>query len=233
MSSLVTLAGDEGDDKPTFAVVLRDEIEALRKQMDKSSIKSSNNPSEDSYGVRASNAMPVRPKNTSDNGRDVRALLDALSDSIARSDIRPSRIFETRHHQQQSQTNAQDGRDVRVLLDAVSDSLSRNNIRPLRVFDTHNQVPAHNRTLPSTASDGAQRDFRVLLDGIHSQGQGDILADRIYQGLSAAASSVVPPAPWDRPISIGMKGTLNRDHQYAVDLPRKTGPGDGYGADLA
>jgi len=233
VSSLVTLAGDEGDDKPTFAVVLRDEIEALRKQMDKSSIKSSNNPSEDSYGVRASNAMPVRPKNTSDNGRDVRALLDALSDSIARSDIRPSRIFETRHHQQQSQTNAQDGRDVRVLLDAVSDSLSRNNIRPLRVFDTHNQVPAHNRTLPSTASDGAQRDFRVLLDGIHSQGQGDILADRIYQGLSAAASSVVPPAPWDRPISIGMEGTLNRDHQYAVDLPRKTSPGDGYGADLA
>ncbi|KAF9464375.1 P-loop containing nucleoside triphosphate hydrolase protein [Collybia nuda] len=120
VSSLVILAGYEGDDKPTFATMLKEQIKMLRKQLDKS-----NGTYE--FKWRNDTNTPIVPRRPArpNNERDVHTLLDALSDSA-----RPSRIFDTGHYSQVVVDRSD--RDVRILLDEMSDSLGRSEISSRR-----------------------------------------------------------------------------------------------------
>lgn len=112
VASLVLLAGFEGDDKPSFASVLRGQIKTLRKQLDKPNVKyepkSRHDPS--------STTIPRRPTRPS-NERDVHELLDALSDSI-----RPHRIFDTGRFLQESFVRGDLERDAQSILTEITDS---------------------------------------------------------------------------------------------------------------
>ncbi|KAJ7068453.1 P-loop containing nucleoside triphosphate hydrolase protein [Mycena amicta] len=67
VSSLVSLAGYEGDDKPTFAQMLSEQIKTLRKQLDKMVVPTEVLPTPESTGTK----------------RDFRSLFDALSQPFA------------------------------------------------------------------------------------------------------------------------------------------------------
>ncbi|KAK0468145.1 P-loop containing nucleoside triphosphate hydrolase protein [Desarmillaria tabescens] len=102
VSSLVTLAGYEGE-KPSFASVLKGQIETLRKQLDKS--------------MRSSRATPEGLQTPSQD-RDVRALLDNLCEAIATNPF-SSRTFD-RNVFERADSGVLGG-DIRHLLDALSE----------------------------------------------------------------------------------------------------------------
>lgn len=147
VASLVMLAGYEGDDKPSFATVLRGQIKTLRKQLDKSTEKYESKSRHDASPTK----VPRRPTRPS-NERDVHALLDALSDSI-----RPNRIFDTGRYSQESAVR--NDRDVRILLDEISDSLGRSEISSMRTL--------YEALAPDPQADG--RDPRAPGDYLSSQ----------------------------------------------------------------
>lgn len=79
VSSLVTLAGLEGEEKPSFATALKDQIKVLRKQLDKTSSCGS------SYVETAAGSTAQRPPPPPHNADNIRALLDTLSESVINS----------------------------------------------------------------------------------------------------------------------------------------------------
>ncbi|PBL02323.1 P-loop containing nucleoside triphosphate hydrolase protein [Armillaria gallica] len=107
VSSLVTLAGYEGE-KPSFALILKGQIETLRKELNKA--------------PRSSKATPEGPPTPSQD-RDVRTLLDNLCEAIA---ISPSFSLRTPDRSAFERTDSRaPGGDIRRLLDALSESSSR------------------------------------------------------------------------------------------------------------
>ncbi|KAF8238855.1 P-loop containing nucleoside triphosphate hydrolase protein [Tricholoma matsutake] len=125
VSSLVMLASHEEGTKPFFAVVLRGQIKALKKQLDKPN--SAKNLPTPSFDTALPNFVPKRPARPN-NERDIHALLDALSDSIGSNKISTT----TRHYSQEPQLPSD--RDFRLLLDRLSESVSRGDITPERAY---------------------------------------------------------------------------------------------------
>ena len=149
VSSLVVLAGWEDGDRPTFEHVVKDQIAALRKELDKAPSSSSSR-AHSANGATSSPSTPMRG-----DSNDIRALFDALCDSVSA----PRGLFDNHIANMQAASNAkrqggdlssgsgpQSNRDVRALLDALSDSTSNG----------------------STQSD---RDVRALLDALNDSVQ--------------------------------------------------------------
>jgi transitional endoplasmic reticulum ATPase len=108
----VLLAGFEDEDKPNFASMIKGQIKALRKQLDKTSNKFLVAP--------AATYAPSRSEHAS--RRDFRALLDELSRSGVRSDSNLRRVYTTIPDVPQPPTSGYNESHVRMLLDALSDS---------------------------------------------------------------------------------------------------------------
>lgn len=173
VSSLIIFASIEGD-KSTFANVLKDQIDILQKQLDKS-FKSSNitsHPGE--YQSEPHRMGPSHPLTSKQ--RDIRTLLDALSDCTARIGIdaaRP-RIYES--GREISETESGSNRDIRALLDAVSDSLASLDLPSLRAYESALSHRGH--ALEDSENEG--KNFRALLDRMTTQKNRNILGDRLY-----------------------------------------------------
>jgi hypothetical protein len=119
----VTLATHEDGTKPSFAAVLRGQIKALRKQLDKSDFMK-NFPAP-SFGSASPNFVPKRPARPN-NERDIHALLDALSDSIVSS------RSTTKHYSREPP--APSDRDFRLLLDKLSESVASGDMTLERAY---------------------------------------------------------------------------------------------------
>lgn len=172
VSSLIIFASIEID-KPNFANVLKGQIDILRKQLDKS-FKSLNIFSHrGEYQSGPHDKGPSRPP-TSDQ-RDIRTLLDALSDYTTRFGIdaaRP-RIYES--GREISGTESGSNRDIRALLDAVSDSLASLDFPSLRAYES---APTHRGHALEDSGNEEGKNFRALLDRMTTQKNTSILADR-------------------------------------------------------
>ena len=171
VSSLIIFASIESN-KPTFANVLKDQIEILQKQLDKS-FKSSNNLSHPGeYQPGPHDMGPSRPPTS--NQRDIRTLLDALSDCTTRIGIdatRP-RIYES--GRDISGTESGSNRDIRALLDAVSDSLASLDLPSLRAYES---TPSHRGHALEDSGNEEGKNFRTLLDRMTTQKNRNILGD--------------------------------------------------------
>jgi len=174
VSSLVIFAGIEGD-KPVFANVLKDQIEILRRQL-KKSFKSPNtsfHPGE----YPGSHYIGASPSSPASNQRDIRTLLDALSDCATRIgiDATQPRIYES--GMQVLETESGSNRDIRALLDTLSDSLASLDLPSLRVYES---APPHQLQERADGGNEEGRNFRALLDRMATQKNRDILMDRFY-----------------------------------------------------
>ncbi|KAJ7044520.1 P-loop containing nucleoside triphosphate hydrolase protein [Mycena alexandri] len=104
VSTLVTLAGWEGDDKPTFSRAVKDQIKILRKQLDK--VPSASQGSE-------SNSQSDSEK------RDFRSLFDTLSDRSLFSVFPPSPLNSNMPVPMEGDVGGGRQRDFRALLDRL------------------------------------------------------------------------------------------------------------------
>ncbi|KIM91080.1 hypothetical protein PILCRDRAFT_811596 [Piloderma croceum F 1598] len=142
VSSLVLLAGFEGEHKPDFASVIKGQIKALRQQLDKS------------FGTFGFTPVAeiTSPHPEKAPGRDIRALLDELSNSIARTDNDPPRVYTTiADVPGQPRYN---GAPVRMLLDALSESAGSAGWRSAapsnRIYTTDVQGSADTLPMPGS-----------------------------------------------------------------------------------
>jgi transitional endoplasmic reticulum ATPase len=169
VSSLIIFASIESD-KPTFANVLKDQIDILQKQLDKS-FKSSNISSHP--GEYQSGPHDMGPsRSPTSNQRDIRTLLDALSDYTTRIGVdatRP-RIYES--GREMSETESGSNRDIRALLDAVSDSLASLDLPSLRAYES---APPHRGHALDDSGNEEGKNFRALLDRMTTQKNRNIL----------------------------------------------------------
>ncbi|PPR04060.1 hypothetical protein CVT24_010635 [Panaeolus cyanescens] len=171
VSSLVTFAGIEGE-KPSFASILKAQIETLRKQLDKGITVT--------YGrleppvarvpqVPLSQRRPLPHPNRSNNGpnghtvsmkeRNIRALLDRLSEQAPTVNVLP-RIYMT---EKQLEDEARRKRDIRLLLDTLSDSMSSLDITPsTRTYEAASSTGADEHAEDTT--------YRSLFDRISERG---------------------------------------------------------------
>ena len=162
--------------------MLKDQIDILQKQLDKS-FKSSNissHPGEDHSGPH--DVGPSCPPTS--NQRDIRTLLDALSDYTTRIGIdaaRP-RIYES--GREISETESGSNRDIRGLLDAVSDSLASLDLPSLRPYES---APPHRGHALIDSGNEEGNSFRALLDRMTTQKNRNSLGDCFYHPP--------PPAP--------------------------------------
>jgi hypothetical protein len=181
VSTLVTLAGISKD-KPSFSTTLKVQIKALRKQLEKTT--------ESTITSRGPHSSLPPPHNDDNGCRDVRVLLDALSDSI----VKTPNLFGTssNSHSHSSQnlprhSNSDGNRDIRVLLDALSDAIDMDRFSPSRLFVNRGQ--SH----PQQPHD--PRDFKALLDGLsNNRYDGDTLSGRLF---SSHTPNHVPPIGQD------------------------------------
>ncbi|KAF8165526.1 P-loop containing nucleoside triphosphate hydrolase protein [Crassisporium funariophilum] len=233
VSSLVTLLGIEGE-KPEFSKVLKDQIEALRKQLDKSANTRNSVFTQD----QIRHEIPSRPSQPSGTReRDVRALLDALSESAPRVDNRSNRIYESGN--QRHETEVRTSRDIRALLDAVSDSLTSLDLPSVRAYEP---APSyHHRDGPTREGEPDEgKNFRALLDRITSERDRDMLADKIFhpQRSPTTFSNSNVRGDWqDRPLPNAPQNPLS-PHPFDLTTPRpgvpnQFGNGGHHGADLA
>lgn len=159
VSSLVIFGGIEGD-KPPFANVLKDQIDILRKQLDKS-FKSLNTPSHPGeYQSGPHYTGPSRPPCPPvSNQRDIRTLLDAISDCATRIgiDAAQPRIYESGSQISETESGPYD-------------------LPSLRVYES--AAPRRHESENSGNEEG--RNFRALLDRMTTQKNKDILVDRLY-----------------------------------------------------
>jgi transitional endoplasmic reticulum ATPase len=170
---LLIFASIEGD-KLAFANVLKDQIDILQKQLDKSfkSTNISSHPGEYQSGPHGMG--PSSPPMS--NQRDIRTLLDALSECTNRIGIEAAlpRIYES--GREISGTQSGSNRDIRALLDAVSDSLASLDLPSLRTYEA---APHRGHALEDSGNEEG-KNFRALLDRMTTQKNINILRDRFY-----------------------------------------------------
>ena len=159
-----------------FSNVLKDQIEILRRQL-KKSFKSSTTfsyPAEYQSGPNHTGPSPP-----ASNQRNIRALLDTLSDCATRNaiDATQPRIYES--GRQLPETDNGSNRDIHALLDAMSDSLTSSD---LRVYESAPPHPRHERDSGSGNGNEEGRNFRALLGRMTTttQKNREILMDRFY-----------------------------------------------------
>ncbi|TRM68103.1 P-loop containing nucleoside triphosphate hydrolase protein [Schizophyllum amplum] len=139
VSSLVVLAGWEGDDRPTFEHVVKDQIAALRKELDKSHFAGHSA----TAGGSSNSRSITSASSASGDANDIRALFDALCESMPVTDNLPRRLFDA-HTAARQTANEQgnelpsDGRDVRALLDRLAERSE--NRRPLEARDIFGEL---------------------------------------------------------------------------------------------
>ncbi|KAJ7283997.1 ATP-dependent Zn protease [Mycena rebaudengoi] len=172
VSSLVTLAGFEGDekDKPSFADTLMAQIKILRKQLDKSSFSKS------ASGSAADDSEPKR---------DFRPLFDLLSDP---DNARPTRQFGS--YPQPPPSSAYPGeqrRDFRALLDRIA---LQNHIIS-RGASSGVQNAEEGREFRALLDRVSERSDAMLAERLFQFGQ--------TQGAYAVPAA---PSAWDSPMSM-------------------------------
>ncbi|KDR83952.1 hypothetical protein GALMADRAFT_219779 [Galerina marginata CBS 339.88] len=194
VSSLVAFVGIEGE-KPSFESVLMDEIETLRKQLDKSAASTTttfetSTRAQEPYvwSNEARRSPPSRPpRPNASNDQDVRSLLDALSERAPRAEPRLSRIYQG-SERNAPQIDARNRRDIRVLLDELSDSLASLDLPSVRAYEDVSSTHRGQNT-PHGASQDEGRNFRALLDRI-AQSERDFMAsDRLYYSQPSSAGN--------------------------------------------
>ena len=187
---MVLYASIEGD-KPAFADVLKDQIDTLRKQLDKTfkSLNISSHPVEYQSGPRYTG--PSCPPTSSQ--RDIRTLLDELSLCTTRIGIdaaRP-RIFES--GRQVSETESGSNRDIRALLDAVSGSLASLDLPSLRAYEL---ASFHRGRAAQDSGNEEGNNFHTLLNRMATQKNRNILADRFYYPSPPPPPKEYNPSTW-------------------------------------
>ncbi|KIK04665.1 hypothetical protein K443DRAFT_675683 [Laccaria amethystina LaAM-08-1] len=150
VSTLVTLAGLEGD-KPSFESILKVQIETLKKQLDQADVRPTSFEATCSFENSVSPSLRV-PCPDSSQQRDVRVLLDTLSDH-------PPRIYDLGTH----------GRDLQTLHDALLNALAKCGLQSPRLSDTDFSPEVESRM--GNTDVGA---YRALLDRVAYQRNGDI-----------------------------------------------------------
>jgi len=160
--------------------VLKEQIETLRKQLDKPATADGiARPMPLDVPQHRYNSTEV-PKHSSDSNtseRDIRTLLDTLSSP--RLDHR--RFYQATRPTQQGET----GRDIRALIDALSDSLASLDLPSIRAYEAAPLTRTHDNP-PISDDDG--RSFRTLLDRISAQRDKEFIADRLYTLFSLSSS---------------------------------------------
>lgn len=147
VSSLVFLAGFEGEDKPDFASVIREQIEALRQQLDKPS---------GSFGTEHAVTCTVSPPEHAPE-RDIRALLDMLSDdSGQRRENNPRRVYTTMADVPGPPPSACNDDRIRMLIDTLSEPAGpagkRRAVPPNRTYTADVQGSADSVSMPGSLS---------------------------------------------------------------------------------
>ncbi|TFK22343.1 P-loop containing nucleoside triphosphate hydrolase protein [Coprinopsis marcescibilis] len=169
VSTLVTLAGAEADKKQPFAELLKTEIEILRKELNKGG--------QYYQSGHASGGAPRRPpRPSSATERDLRVVLDALSDSAPFIDNgrQSGRIFdsESDSRSQLTEEEIRNKGDIRALLDALSAHLQVNDLPSFRRYETgHYRHSSHGqrhrgRDREERDDEDNGRSYRRLLDRI-------------------------------------------------------------------
>ncbi|KAF6762084.1 ATP-dependent Zn protease [Ephemerocybe angulata] len=144
ISTLVTLAGIEGE-KPSFANLIKSEIKTLRKQLDKTAGYDYIQSKQPEVVAPKQTAKPTRPpRPSSSNERDIRAILDALSEHAPVVESPTRRFWADATNErnsnnpgasQPSQAEIRKARDIRALLDALSDRLDATDIASFRRYE--------------------------------------------------------------------------------------------------
>ena len=161
----MALATCEEEHKPSFSAVLKDQIKALRKQLDKSNlVKNLTTPSFDMAMPSFAPKRPARPNNE----RDIHALLDALSDSIG-----SSRIFTTKHDSQEP--HIPNG-GFRLLLDNLSESVAKGDMTAERAIRALRPPPANmsSRDVGRSARHQSMRVAQRIPDDLCTLGEHSI-----------------------------------------------------------
>ncbi|KAJ8507663.1 hypothetical protein ONZ45_g9995 [Pleurotus djamor] len=155
VSTLVTLAGLDDDEKGVFSDMLKAEIKTLRKQLDKPSLQAEQPPAfpptQDAPVVECT--VPHPTPGFERGMRDVRGLLDTLSDHAGPT--QPSRSYLTTTSTlpgafQVGDSNNDRERDVRPLLDGLAQLLARKAIQDAaqkitdRTYVTRPSAPSPN-----------------------------------------------------------------------------------------
>ncbi|KAJ7765062.1 P-loop containing nucleoside triphosphate hydrolase protein [Mycena maculata] len=201
VSTLVTLAGWEDDDKPVFGDALKKQIKTLRKQLDKAPSSSAEEakrdfrPLFDTLSAPRPNPFAMLPSASSPPSsageRNIRALLDRLA-----TEANPS---------------VDAVRGARQHLDAfLLAADSKSDFRPL--FDTLSGTPnPFAAVFPPASASGAgagegERDVRALLDRVAANGDAlgavrkQLDALLFMSGAGSQQQSAAPSA-WDSPFT--------------------------------
>ncbi|KAH8830360.1 P-loop containing nucleoside triphosphate hydrolase protein [Flagelloscypha sp. PMI_526] len=165
VAALVTLAG--GDSK-SFEVVVKTQIEDLRKQITKEDQSEELNQKE----------------------RNIRLLLDSLSETVRWSDPKSNRIY---------QTGRRNEKDVRALLDTLAEHTSAGGTNAEAILSR-----LLDPSRPPSAYDGnvGGRDIRVLLDALQqkagSNGEGPKIFDLVPPSRAPATNATPASKPSGR-----------------------------------
>ncbi|KAL0949354.1 hypothetical protein HGRIS_009423 [Hohenbuehelia grisea] len=204
VSSLVTLAGYEGDDKPTFEKLLKDQIKTLRKQLDKPSFRSYTRtlPIPGPIAKPASSALPPQDPQllrtyshpyrtrglaptTSEGLENIEALTEQLHNlnPNLRTDEGPA----GRHYR--TDVRATRGRrDIQTLMDELSQSVTHGQgsaMSALPAGGHQTQTAGARQYVTRTGSSAGDQDYSGLLRAAR-------LSDQDYSGLARAAQSYDP-----------------------------------------
>ncbi|KAF9057961.1 P-loop containing nucleoside triphosphate hydrolase protein [Panaeolus papilionaceus] len=160
VSSLVTFAGFEGE-KPTFESILKDQIETLRKQLDKQVTYARLEPRAPPQ-VPFSQRRPLPNPNRSTSGpstkeRDIRSLLDKLATKVPTSTPMP-RVYMSNG---QSRNVDEAGRELHRLFEALPAATAPHDSQRTggRIFASSSAAtgPSTGRSAPFHASDVEER----------------------------------------------------------------------------
>jgi hypothetical protein len=212
VSTLVTLATHEEGSKPSFAEVLRRQIKALSKQVDKFIFeKSLPAPSSE---AASSNAIPRRPARPN-NERDIHALLDALSDSIG-----SSRIFTTKPYSQEP--HIPNDSDFRLFLDKFSESVAMGDITSERAYSVLSS------SIPSTykdSGDGARPQPMRAGQRISAHNEKNDLHALSEQNFPRANSDIADRTPYRDEIRLSRAFPVSRSTLGKYNHPESLSPG--------
>lgn len=172
VSTLVSLAGWEGDDKPTFGALIKSEIKNLRKQLDKTTgydyIQSQSDTQAAGQDPKPTSKPARPPRPNSSNERDIRAILDALSD---RSPTMEGRRFfrgaqdygrappPTRRSARPTPEDVRKDRDIHSLLDALADHLETSDASSFRRYEAGSSFSGYEE-----GEDSESNTYRGLFD---------------------------------------------------------------------
>ncbi|KAF9534719.1 P-loop containing nucleoside triphosphate hydrolase protein [Crepidotus variabilis] len=225
VSSLVLLAGMEDEDKPSFDKLLKAQVDTLRKQLDKPSLSHGVALKQPSLTVEPTPVSRGQPNAT---GRDVRVILDSLSDYIDKTDFGASQPKFYRSPASPSEpvpdahmTDTE--KRVRQLFDSLSQSLEQaseeqvfTSRRPdmfpspprmlMRHRPGHGQPVGRSSALPQPPVTRNRPDFRQWLSGFTTELDGEAEQGTPYY---IGSMNVAHPAQNELPIVLPGAPVLN------------------------